>query len=255
MIEFWRERTGIDTIPSVYQLVFRCVDESKVLVGRLEKEGKIKLPQEMIRISRRDAYYRLGMTFEFIGVAKINICRERNFVELTNSEHCPPSGTHNQISNRYETIYVDHPIRQQFRNDGVARLSDKPSKQVKWPRGNYLRALAILNNDIDYLRERPKVFLNAARKVTRLGSHIGRSPFLQFQDISNWRARLLWMVSVPGGYIGYFRDRFQGRAAPKADSDMSAWGPAAPPENPALHPPPERFRHTMRTAALGPEIS
>ncbi len=241
-IEFWRERTGIDTIPSVYQLVFRCVDESKVLVGRLEKEGKIKLPQEMIRISRRDAYYRLGMTFEFIGVAKINICRERNFIELTNSEHCPPSVTHNQISNRYETIYVDHPIRQQFRNDGVARLSDKRTRTIKWPRGNYLRALSILNDDIDYFWKSPKRFLNAARKITRLGLHIGRSPRLQFQDVANRGARLLWIAGMPAGLAGYIRDRLRRGTVPKADSDMSAWGPAAPPENPVLHPPPERFR-------------
>ena len=239
MIAFWRERTGIDTIPTVYQLVFRCVDESEVLVGRLEKVGETKLPQEMIRISRRDAYYRLGMTFEFTEVTKNHIFREREFIELSNSEHCLESITHNRISNRYETIYVDHPIRQQFRNDGEARLSDKRTRTIKWPRGNYLRALSILNDDIDYFWKSPKRFLSAARKITRLGLHIGRSRRLQLRDLGNGRARLLWAASFPGGCVGYIRDRLRRRTAPKANS---AWGPAAPPENPVLHPPPDRFR-------------
>ena len=103
-------------------------------------------------------------------------------------------------------------------------------------------ALAILNDDVDYLWQRPNVFMNAARKVTRLGLHIGRSPRRQLRDIANGRARLLWAASIPGGCVGYLRDRFRGRTAPRADFEMSAWGPAAPPEHPVLHPPPERFR-------------
>lgn len=209
----------------------------------------------MIRISRRDAYYRQGMTFEFVGVAKTYVCRERKFIELTKSEHCPPSVTHNQISNRYETIYVDHPIRQQFRNDGVARLSDKRTRTIKWPRGNYLRALSILNDDIDYFWKSPTRFLNAARKVTRFGLHIGRSPRLQFRDLVHRRARLLWAASIPGGYVGHLRDRLRRRTAPNADPEISSWGPAAPPENPVLHPSPERFRWKMRTGTLEPEKS
>ena len=80
----------------------------------------------------------------------------------------------------------------------LTRLSDKPSTHVKWPRGNYLRALAILNTDIDYLWKRPIVFLNAARKVTRLGLHIGRSPRFQLRDLAHGRARLLWATRYSG---------------------------------------------------------
>ena len=254
MITEWRLRTGIDTMPTVCGLVFRCVDDLGSIVGKL-KNGRCNFPNETIHTSTRSARYRLGISFDFLIVQKSDTLSNLFFGELNKSENFPPSITVNLISDHYKVIYVDRPLRIYYRSDGISRLSDKPSKQVKWPRGNYLRALAILNNDIDYLWERPKVFLNAARKVTRLGSHIGRSPFLQLQDLTNWRARLLWAISIPGGYTGYRRDRIHGRAAPKADSDLSAWGPAAPPENPVLHPPPERFRQTTRTAALRPDIS
>ena len=87
----WRERTGVDDAPSVSGLYFRCVDESGIPVGRLRKGGGSSLPRETVRMSIREARYRLGMTFEFADVMKTEIFRDRRFVELTNSEHGPKS--------------------------------------------------------------------------------------------------------------------------------------------------------------------
>ena len=237
-VAYWRQRTGIDALSDVSELTFRCVDDFGTLVGRPGTEGR--MPRETLRTSTRDAKYRLGMAGELIGVMKSPISRERTFVELTNSEYCPENVTHHRMSQRYDTIYVDHPIRRYFRNDGEVRVSNPPSGAVKWPRGNYLLALAMLNDDIDYFWNNPKRFLNSARKVTRLGLHIGRSPRLQFRDLAHAGARLLWAVGIPGGLLGYARDRLRGLRASIADPDISAWGPAAPPENPILKPPPPR---------------
>ena len=247
----WRMKTEIDSLPKVCGLVFRCVDESGNIVGKL-KSGKNKFPEETILTSTRAARYQLGISFDFIILQKTETFSNLIFGELDRSENFPPSIGVNRISDIYDVIFIDHPIRIYYRNDGIARLSDKPSRQVKWPRGNYLRALAILNNDIDFFWSRPKVFLNAARKVTRLGLHIGRPPHTQFSDMTNSRARLLWMVSIIGGSTGYLRDRIRGRTAPKADLNISAWGPADPPENPMHHPPPERFCQSMLTETSTP---
>ena len=244
-ITCFRERTGIDSIPSVYQMAFRCVDQSGMLVGQLSRDAQKNLQDEMVRSSFRNASYRLGMSFDFISVAKTPIFQTRNLIELTNSEHCPESATLYRFSEQYETIFVNRPILRYFRNDGEDHLSDRARSSVmvaKQPRGNYVRALAVLNGDIDYFFDRPKPFFTAGRKLTRLGLHLGRSPRLQFQDLTNWRARLIWMAGMPGGFIGWCRDRLRGRKAPKAAPDITAWGPAAPPENPVLHPPPARFR-------------
>ena len=253
-VRYWRDKTGIDEIPSVYALMFRCVDENENLVGRLPNDEEGRLPQEVMRISGREARYRLRMTFEFIGIAKTPTIRQREFTELTKGEHGPLTITHNHISSLYETIYVDHPIRCYYRSDGEVRLSSRATRRsVKWPRGNYLRSLAILNNDIRYLRDNPKVFLNAARKVTRLGLHIGRSPRNQYRDLAHARARMLWIAAMPAGMVAYIRDRLRGRRAPAADPDISRWGPASRPEKPALYPAPERLRSTMTPAATAPE--
>ena len=241
IIAAWRIKTRIDTLPEVCGMLFRCIDDLGNIVGKL-KNGEYNLPHDNICMSTRLARYGLGIAFDTIGVYKTHILSTMNYGELDNSENYPPSIGENRISGRYKVIYIDFPIRTYYRHDGIARLSDKPSTHVKWPRGRYLRALAILNEDIDYFWQRPKAFLSSARKVTRLGLHIDRSLCRQFRDLGNGHARLLWAASLPSGYLGYIRDRLHRRTAPKADPDMSAWGPAAPPENPALHPAPERFR-------------
>ena len=87
----------------------------------------------------------------------------------------------------------------------------------------------------------PTRFLIAARKIVRLGLHIGRPPRLQLRGLGHWRARLLWAACIPGGLAGYVRDRLRGRTALKAYPDMSMWGPAAVPESPVFRPPPECF--------------
>ena len=239
-VAYWRERTGIDALPAVSELAFRCVDEAGTLVGPPWKEGEMSL--ETFRTSSREARYRLGLSAELICATKTALRREEAFVELTGSEHCPEGVTHNRMARRYDTIFVDRPIRRYFRNDGEARLSDGYSDAVKWPRGSYLRALSVLNDDIAYWRDSPGRFLNSARKVTRLGLHVGRSPRRQFRDLCHARARLLWAAGMPAGLAGYARDRLRGHTASKADPDLSAWGPAAPPEDPVFNPPPRRLR-------------
>ena len=248
-ISCWRRETGVDAMPEVCGLAFRCVDESGRLVGSMG--GRESLPKEVLRITNREARYCHGMTFDFTRVMKTCRFREQAFGELTGSENVPPVLYWNALSDHYDTIFIDHAVRRYFRNDGERRLSDRaPGKTVKWPRGNYLRALGILNDDIGYLRRDPKVFLNAARKISRLGLHVGRPLRAQLGDLEHGRARLLWAAALPGGVAGYVRDRMKGRRALAANPDRAAWGPAAPPENAVLYPPPARFagRYAGRAA-------
>ena len=240
-IEIWRKKTEADTKEKICGLAFRCVDQHGVILGKL-KDGKSNFPQEVLQLSTRYARYCLGIDFDIAVLYKTELYLTMGYGELDNSENLPPSIGLNRLTDRYELIYVDYPIRTYFTQDGVARLSDKPLDRVKWPRGRYLQALSILNEDSHFFWRRSKVFFNAGRKITRLGMHIGRSPLSQLQDLTNWRARLLWATGIPGGLIGFLGDRLRGRTAPAADADITAWGPSAPPEMPTLHLPPVRFR-------------
>ena len=147
-VNYWRNKTGIDTTETVYALMFRCVDDHENLVGKLTGGGMDKFPQQVRTMSAREARYRLRVTFELITVAKTEVRQQFEFTELTGSEHCPEGVTHNEISGFYDSMYVNRPIRRYFQRDGEVRLLDRRTSGVKWPRGNYLRALAVLNNDI-----------------------------------------------------------------------------------------------------------
>ena len=227
-VAYWRAKTGIDEIPSAYQLVFRCVDETGSIIGEVSSRDGEWLPNSVLRSRSRVARYRLGLAFEMTGVNKTCVVKKENYIELTNSEHCPPSVTHNRVSSRYETIFVNYPIRRYFRNDGISRLSDKMLGSVKMPRGNYLRTQAILSEDIEFFFDRPMVFLNAARKMTKLGLHLGRPLGMQFRDLPDVRARLLWVSGIPVGFVSYCRDCWRRVTAPRADTDISLWESGGP---------------------------
>ena len=230
----WIGRTGFDADPQILGLAFRYIDDFGRPVG-------FPFAAEAARMGNREARYRSGINFDVMRLVKTRILQCSDFMELDGGEHVPEVLFWNGVSDRGETVYVDCAVGKCFTRHGGARLSDGDAGAVKWPRGNYLLVLSVLNEDMRRARLPPKVLLNAARKITRLGLHVGRSPYRQFRDLAHARARLLWAAGMPGGLAGYARDRLRGRRAPKADPDISAWGPAAPPENPELHPPPERF--------------
>ena len=231
-IHRWIAETGIAEDPGVAGLAFRCVDEFDNPVGRPFDRGTA-------RFDNRAAQYREGITFEVARLLKTGLFRQFSFPELDGREHAPEVIFWNRLSDCHETIWIEAPVRRYFRYDGQARMSDKaPRKVVHWPRGNYLWALDVLNGNIGWLSHDRKAFLKAGRRVVRFGLHIGRPLHRQFGDLANPRARSLWAAGILGGFAGYVRDLLRGRRAPKADTDISAWGPAAPPENPELRPPP-----------------
>ena len=242
----WRAKTGIDTMPDVCGLAFRCVDELGKIVGKVNN-GKNTLPQNIMIMSTRFARYEHGIDFDLAIAYKTSVYPDLAYGELNNCENLPPSIGLNRVPDHMKMIYVDRSIRIYYRHDNVPRLSDTPSRQVKWPRGNYIRALSVVNDDIGYFWKSPKRFLNSARKITRLGLHIRRSLRLQYRDLANWRSRLLWTTGIVGGCMGYLGDRLRGRTAPRADPDLTTWGPAPLPEDPVLSPPPERFGQIIRT--------
>jgi len=229
-IEYFRKESDIDNNDSAYAMVFRYIDDHDNLSGRLFYLGK----SETNVMSRLEARYRFEMVCETCIVTKTTVARAEEFVELTASEHCPEIVTHHRIGKKFKSVYINHPIGKCFRYDGIERLT--LSSSITWPRGNYLMSLATLNNDIRYFWVRPGVFLKAGRSVAMLGFHIRRSPLRQFRDLTNSGARLLWIAGLPRGFARYIRDRLHGRRALKAHPDISAWGPAAPPETPILRP-------------------
>ena len=231
-IEHYRNKLDIDSTLSAYAMVFRCVDDLGNLVGKPFPFVEPKL------ISTSEAVYRLGIHSDMCMVFKTETLKMEPFLELTKSEHGPEIITHSRMVKQFKAFYIDFPIRRYFLNDSIERLTDGFSSTTKWPRGNYLNFLCMLNEDINYFIDCPRVFLKAARGVAVLGFHLGRSPWHQFRDLTNAKARLLWTAQLPRSLTRYMKDCLRGRKGIKAHPDIFTWSPAAPPKDAVLHRPP-----------------
>jgi len=206
IITEWINKTGFENLETYYSLFFRCVDQSGCLVGKVPQKTQNLFSDNFLKVSKKEGRYRLGLDFEVLPVLKTSIIKKFDFTELTDHEHCQEAITWNRISGIYDSIYVDYPVRKYYQFDGDC-LSDGQFFGIKWPRGNYLWALSVLNEDIEYFRENSNAFLNCARKITRLGLHIGRPLSQQYTDLTNRTARLLWMLVMWRGILGYIRDQ------------------------------------------------
>ena len=113
MIPCWRKATGIDANNSVCALRFLYVDETGMVLGKRKPPGSHQPDNrttERIVTAGKEAFYRLGINFDCVVVLKTDIFQGVEFVELTNSEHCPESVTIGSLSNRYKMIYVNRPL-------------------------------------------------------------------------------------------------------------------------------------------------
>ena len=236
-VALWQRRSGIDADPQVHELLFRCVDRWDRPLGKEELAWR-RRGADSLRASRAEAYYSLGIRQEMISLAKTSAFRVRRYVELSDSEHCPPSVTHFRLSEQYQSVFVNCAIRRYWRGDGIERLTDRNPRIVQRPRGQYLRERERLNRDLGFLASDPRLFLRAGSRMVRFGLHVGRPLRRQFADLHGILGRLLWLLALPRGCVGFLKDRWRGKRARRASSELAAWGPAADPVASVLNRPP-----------------
>ena len=189
-------------MPNIAGLAFRSVDELGQLIGR-------PMPKNEMFCNRLDMEYihKIGSSAEFLNVTKTSVRNEYEFIELLPPDRAPSSITLNRMARSYELMYVDLPIRVMYRHDGISRLSDRNSHSIKFPMGNYLKSLSILNSELDYYWYAPKIFVRHSRRLRRYGLHVGKNMIQQHSELTNSWGKLLWLIfgTVPGS-IGYLRD-------------------------------------------------
>ena len=237
-INYWRRKVGIDSDESISELRFRYINahDGSIIGGPNPLTSNIASDDSpFVRYSKKDAY-RLKLRFDMATVQKTKIQQDYPFTELDCNEHCAEDITHYKVRSIYDAVIVDTAIGSVYRQEGDGEIHlSQGYKSLKWSRGNYLRALAALNSDIEYLSVNPGHFLKYAQKITGLGLLIGRSLKQQYHDLTNRTARSLWVAVMWYGLLGYVRYRLRGNAVPRAHPDLSVWGPAALPENWELH--------------------
>lgn len=201
LIDEYKQKTNIDSLPNVSGLIFLCVDDNGDLVGS-------GLPTDVMRCGGGELYYRFRVRSELAGVSKSEVFRKLHFPELPPPEHCPETVAYSALWNKFDAFYINKPIRRYFIHDGAPRLSTKAGEKKGSiaSRGKYLQRKSVLNNDMKWFWCDPKLFLKCATDTSRFGFHIDRSVTTQYEELSKLSAKLLWMAGLLGGYRKYRRD-------------------------------------------------
>ena len=197
----------LDAKPDIAGVAFRSIDEYGKLIGSA-------MPQYKMITNRLDLehIYKIGSSAEIVTVAKNSARSKYKYIELLPPDLAPNSITLNRMARSYALLYIDEPIRIMYRHDGMHRLTSRTKYAVKFPLGNYMKSLSVLNSEIDYFWHAPKYFVHHARKLRRYGLHNGKNVYTQSVDLSNAVAKLLWIVfGIIPGTIGYMKDRYLAR--------------------------------------------
>ena len=71
----------------------------------------------------------------------------------------------------------------------------------------------LLNNDLRWFRYDPWEFLRKGAKYARCSFLVGRPIGEQVRSLDSARARLLWAVTLPAGWLFYVVDQLKGNRA------------------------------------------
>ena len=176
-----------------------CVDESGAIHGS-------QFPSDVTDSDSIEIRYRYRVTGEKWGFHLTAVLRQFPFPEVEGEKFVTEGIVWRAIARHYKTRYVNEALRIYFNNDAdqAGRLTKViPKGQAK---GRALYYESVLNQDMVWFKIVPGEFLRAAGNYTRYAFHTGCSIGKQVGGLTNIRARLLWLLMLPVGYMFYLRD-------------------------------------------------
>ena len=174
-----------------------CVDEVGRVVGN-------RFPRDVWDSDSLTANYKYKIRGDKCGFHRIAVLRHFPMPRMEGGKSAIPEGMlWFTIARKYKTRFINEPLLINYRSDDSLSRPRHPETHAQ---GNAIYHLAQLNSNIDYLAVAPLEFLRSAALFARFSFHQGQSPIVQFRTLTNWRARILWIIGVPLGAAIYLRD-------------------------------------------------
>ena len=149
--------------------------------------------------------YRYGVRGEKWGFQRTDVMREFPFPVADGYLGYVPEGlVWHAIGRRYKERFVNEVLRQFWRDAPVSLA--RPRFVGDNALGAAMMNEDVLANDIGYLVHSPKLFVLAAARFSRFSFHLGRGPRDQVRRLPSWRARALWLVTLPVGGVRFLWD-------------------------------------------------
>ena len=183
--------------PNFSAVTVLCVDEGGGIVGD-------RFPHRITDSDPLELQYRFKVRGEKWGFQRTAVMRNFPFpVPDRKLSHVPESIVWNRIARKYKTRFVNDGLRiYHTESDSITATADVGRNAYSYMLGNRIK----LNEEIDYLRYAPTVFLKSAANYVRFSLHVRKNPTEIVASLENQRAKLLCLTAFPLGYGVYARD-------------------------------------------------
>ena len=158
-------------------------------------------PYDVLDSDSLELTYRYRVRGEKWGFHRTDVLR-RFLFPLQPRLYIPECVVWNAIAPHYKTRYVNEILRIYFAGDSAR--DDQLTRLVPWGEraaGHVLQHETALNDEINWLKWHPSLFFRSAAHYTRFSFSSGQGITSQVRKLTNWRARALWLLMFPIGWL------------------------------------------------------
>ncbi len=181
---------------------------SGVTVNAVDEHGDLigtEFPFPAMDSNSSEIRLRYKVQGEKWGFQRVDIMRQYPMPVIEGyTGYIPEAIVWRAIGRRYKTRYVNERLRVYWQDQRNSLSGASFSTRAP---GGLLEAEAMLNHDLRWFRYDPLTFARKAAKYSRCSFVVGRPIRAQFRALTNLGARLLWIVTLPAGWILSVLDR------------------------------------------------
>ena len=176
-----------------------CQDENGNIIGD-------KFPKDIMDSNGLEMSHKYKIKGEKWGFYRTDVLRNFPFPDISNVGYIPESLVWHAITTKYKKRFVNDVLRIYFKGPDQIMLQTK-KKPSKYAFGRQLYHRENLNKYIFWAKYDPLGFLKSAVNYVRFSLHLGIGFRKQLNDLANWKAKLLYIIALPMGWLVYLREK------------------------------------------------
>lgn len=191
-----------ENIPAAERAAFSgvtglCRDQNGVLVGN-------RFPCDPLDCSAAELEYRHKVHGEHWGCLRLDVVRRFPYPEAVPGNFIPESYIWCQISQQYKTRHINEELRIYWM-DAPSLVHGRSNPRTN-AAGHRLMFQMVLNLESGWFFTAPLRLLRAAMQYSRFAFLSSVGVMRQFGDVQSLGGRLLWLLTLPGGWGMWLRD-------------------------------------------------
>ncbi|MGB8690237.1 MAG: glycosyltransferase family 2 protein [Microcoleus sp.] len=150
--------------------------------------------------------YRFNVTGEKWGFHRTDVLLQFLIHEKKIGFYIPEGVRWAKIAKKYKTRYVNEALRTYWADQSsIIRNSEHPQKYAI---GKQIYSSNVLNEQTEWFRFAPLIFLRSGVQYSRFSFHLGTKISQQIANIKTPIGKILWLIALPLGYLVYLKDNY-----------------------------------------------